>query len=84
MSSKIVDTDHARGARRAPRLDRTVAGALDTADAAAAQGNYADALAWLGRLDALGYQLEPLYEKRREEWQSKVEPRRVGSSQWFG
>jgi hypothetical protein len=57
---------------------------LESADAAAASGDYANALAWLRRLDAIGHQLEPVYENRRERWQSRVEPHRVGPSDWFG
>ncbi|HET6870429.1 MAG TPA: hypothetical protein VFH80_31235 [Solirubrobacteraceae bacterium] len=57
---------------------------LELADAAAARGDYADALAWLGGADAIGDGLDPVYEGRRARWQLNVETDRVGPSQWFG
>jgi hypothetical protein len=84
VSSKTIDTELAERATRAPSQDRTVARMLDSAEAAAATGDYANALEWLRRLDAMGHQLEPVYEKRRERWRSKMEAHRVGPSQWFG
>jgi hypothetical protein len=63
---------------------RTVARLLERADGAAARRDYADALAWLDRVDALGHELDPVYEERREGWRVRAEIGRVGSSQWFG
>jgi len=57
---------------------------LARADAAATRGDYADALVWLGRADALGDGLDPVYEGRRARWRLKEEACRVGPSQWFG
>jgi hypothetical protein len=69
-----------RGSRRSPSAARM----LESADAAAARGDYVEALAWLRSLDATGRQLDPVYANRRAEWRSKVETHRVRPSQWFG
>jgi hypothetical protein len=84
VSTNVVDTDRSKLGTRPPRPDRAVFRMLELADAAAARGDYADALDWLARVDASGDRLDPLYEGWRREWRSKVESRRVGSSQWFG
>jgi hypothetical protein len=84
VSGEMDDTDRANGAERAPKSNGPVARLLELADAAAARGDYADAVAWLRRLEGSGHQLDLVYEERRERWQSKAEPRRVGCSQWFG
>jgi hypothetical protein len=58
---------------------------LERADAAASRGGYADALAWLDSVDAIGDGLDPVYEDRRQVWRLKLETgARVGPSQWFG
>jgi len=84
VSTKVVDTDRSKVATRVRRQDRAVDRTLELADAAAARGDYVDALARLSTLDAIGYQLDPVYEKRRAAWRSRVETRQVGCSQWFG
>jgi hypothetical protein len=84
VSTDIIESDRTNVATRAPSQDRSVGSMLQSADAAADRGDYVEALAWLRRLDAIGLQLDPVYASRRDEWRSKVESRRVGSSQWFG
>lgn len=85
MKTEAMHADHTSMATRArSRQDRVVARTLESADAAAARGDYADALARLRTLDAIGHQLDPVYESKRAGWQSKVETGRVGCSQWFG
>jgi hypothetical protein len=83
MNSGVIGADRAERSRRDLRHERAVARMLKSADAAAARGDYADALDWLRKLDALGHQLDPAYESKREGWRLR-EPGRVGSSQWFG
>jgi hypothetical protein len=84
LSTDVFDTDGADVATRPVRRPQFAARTLASADAAAARGDYVEALAWLRSLDAIGYELDPVYANRRAEWRSKVETRRVGSSQWFG
>lgn len=84
MSSEVIDADRTNLAPGGPRQDSAVARMLERADAAAARGDYAEALASLRRVDAIGHGLDPVYEDRRKQWRLKVETRRVGSSQWFG
>lgn len=58
---------------------------VERADAAASRGDYADALAWLGTVDAIGDGLDPAYEDRRHVWRLRLETGgRAGASQWFG
>jgi hypothetical protein len=68
----------------ATRHDGGVARLLRLADAAAARGNYSDALAWLRALEAMGHELDSIYESKREGWRLKVESSRGQCSQWFG
>jgi hypothetical protein len=84
VGSEVIDADRRNAAPGAPRPNNAVARMLARADAAAARGDYADALAWLRRVDATGSRLDPVYADRREEWRSKAETGRVGCSQWFG
>lgn len=84
MSSEVLDADRTNLAQGDLTHGRAVARMLERADAAAARGDYADALVWLGRADALGDGLDPVYEGRRARWRLKEEACRVGPSQWFG
>jgi hypothetical protein len=85
VKSEAMGADHTNVATGPEsRPNRAVARTLESADAAAARGDYADALAWLGSLDAIGHQLDPQYESRRARWRSELETGRVGCSQWFG
>ena len=82
MSSKVIDADRTHVAGGDPRQVRAVARMLERADAAAARGDYVDALAWLDRVDAIGDGLDAVYQGRREAWGLRAGP--VGPSQWFG
>lgn len=84
MSSEVLDADRTNLAQGDLTHSRAVARMLERADAAAARADYADALVWLGRADALGDGLDPVYESRRARWRLKEEACRVGPSQWFG
>jgi hypothetical protein len=70
--------------RSQARQDHAVSRTLELADAAAARGDYVDAIAWLGTLEARGHQLESVYENRCARWRLEVEAGRAGCSQWFG
>lgn len=50
------------------RHEQAVANTLSLADSAAAQGDYAEALAWLTTLDAIGDRLPNLYAAKRVAW----------------
>jgi hypothetical protein len=84
MNSGVIGANRAELPRRDLRRDRALARMLKSADAAAARGDYADALAWLRKIDTMGHELDPVYESRRHAWWLKMEAERVGSSQWFG
>ncbi len=49
-----------------------VANTLSWADNAAAQGDYAEALAWLEALDAMGEPLGAEYRSKRAAWQEAL------------
>jgi hypothetical protein len=70
--------------RSRARQDHAISRTLELADAAAARGDYVDALAWLGTLEAIGHQLDSVYENRCARWRLEVEAGRAGCSQWFG
>jgi hypothetical protein len=84
MTGAVIGADKTERSGQDLRYDRMVTRMLESADAAAARGDYIHALAWLRNLDAVGYRLDHVYESRREEWGLKVETRRVERSQWFG
>lgn len=84
VSSEVIDAKRANVPLGGPRQGDAAAHMLELADAAAARGDYADALAWLGGADVIGDGLDPVYEGRRARWQLNVETDRVGPSQWFG
>lgn len=50
------------------RHERAVANTLRWADRAAADGDYADAIAWLGTLEAIGVRLPEAYAAKRPVW----------------
>jgi hypothetical protein len=58
--------------------------ALEVADAAAARGDHAEALAWLQTLEAIGHRQDSVSEEKRARWRLKLEDDRTGCSQWFG
>ena len=66
------------------RQDRAISRTLALADAAAARGNYVDAVDWLTSLEATGHQLDSVFENRRARWRLEGETAHVGCSQWFG
>jgi hypothetical protein len=82
VNSEVIDAD---SATLDPGTARPAVGhLLERADAAAGRGDYIAALAWLGRADAKGGGLDPLYEERRVRWRLNAEAVPVGPSQWFG
>ena len=50
------------------RHQAAVANSLSAADAAAADGDLADAVAWLETIRAIGDELPPEYELKLERW----------------
>jgi hypothetical protein len=52
----------------ATRHEWAVARTLEWADDAAARGDHANALGWLGVLDTMGDQLSSEYRRKRENW----------------
>lgn len=84
VTTDVFDADRANVGTRPTRRPRWAARTLASADAAAARGDYVEALAQLRSIEQNGQQLDPDCENRRKEWQSKVEDSRIGSSQWFG
>ena len=79
----VVDTDRANRATRAPRRSQSAGRTLESADPAAARRDI-EADAGRRSLDESGHPVDPVYANRGEKGRSNVEPRRVGSSQWFG
>jgi hypothetical protein len=72
----------AREARlRAPSsLDRhlaAVARSLRWAQESAERGDYADALAWIQTVEAIGEQLPPSYQTKREAWHGALARKRT-------
>jgi hypothetical protein len=49
-----------------------IASTLRQADEAAADGDYADALSWLGLLETIGDELPEDYQVKREAWHSAL------------
>ena len=85
VKGEATDTDRTNMATRSrARQDHAISRALELADAAAARGDYVNALAWLGTLEAIGHQLDSVYENRCARWRLEVEAGRAGCSQWFG
>lgn len=85
VKREATDADRTKMATRSQaRQDHAVSRTLELADAAAARGDYVDALAWLGTLEAIGHQLDSVYENRCARWRLEVEAGRAGCSQWFG
>ena len=85
VKGEATDADRTNVAMRSrARQDHAISRALELADAAAARGDYVDALAWLGTLEAIGHQLDSVYENRCARWRLEVEAGRAGCSQWFG
>ena len=85
VKGEATDADRTNVATRSrARQDHAISRALELADAAAARGDYVDALAWLGTLEAIGHQLDSVYENRCARWRLEVEAGRAGCSQWFG
>jgi len=62
------DMPQARSDPRRSKHERAVANTLDWADRAAANGEYAEALAWLEMLDAIEAGLPPACIERRSSW----------------
>jgi GAF domain len=60
--------DHASEDPGRSKHERAVANTLSWADQAAAYGEYAEALAWLATLDAIGAQLPEVYAAKRPVW----------------
>jgi hypothetical protein len=60
--------DQASADRGRSRHERAVANTLSWADHAAAYGEYAEALAWLETLEAIGAQLPEVYAAKRLVW----------------
>jgi hypothetical protein len=82
--TEVTDVDRAGVATSGSRQDPLVARMLERADAAAARGDYDDALSCLRHLVARGHPLDHAYETRCAAWRLKAENVRVGCSQWFG
>lgn len=71
LNEPIAANDSADGALAEPgpsRHERAVANTLSWADQAAAYGEYAEALAWLNTLDAIGSPLPEAYAAKRPAW----------------
>jgi len=52
--------------------ERAVAQTLDWADQAAGRGKYADALAWLKMVEAIGDRLSDAYEEKQRHWRAAL------------
>jgi hypothetical protein len=56
------------GLSAADRHTMAVRGSLGYAQDSADRGDYADALGWIGVLEAIGEQLPAVYQTRRQAW----------------
>jgi hypothetical protein len=71
MTSVVLVSGRGRPSRQDPGAKHrtAVATTLGWADAAALEGDYAEALAWLDTLDAVGEPLSSEYRAKRAAWQ---------------
>jgi hypothetical protein len=84
VSQEAVNADRRNvPTREGARHDRAVARTVELPDAAAARGEYVDALAQLHALEEIGHQLDSVYDNKRERLRLKVKIDRGGCSQWF-
>ena len=58
---------------RASRLTAMAYRSLDFADAAAANGDYAEAISWINVVEGVGYDLPDAYDAKRTRWQTLVD-----------
>jgi hypothetical protein len=54
------------------RHERAVENTLKRADAAAASGDYHDALSWLGLIETIGDELPHAYIAKRQAWRAAI------------
>jgi hypothetical protein len=65
-------------ADRAEQHAAAVRMSLGWAQESADRGDYADALGWIGVLDAIGERIPPSYEAKRRSWDGELSELRAG------